>query len=532
MKSILTTAISALLCLAGPALSQSQVYAAWTQIEGSRAAVKPAGDFMDLWVSLRIVLPGSDPNDACPDFKVAVDYVTGSTVYDSPFLPRNATTATDGFGVQVCQFGAINNQLIEARLLQADGQTPVTLSGTNRPVVFKGASTVSLNETSPGFIVLGDSGCRGGDKQNCDNSQPSDKTGFFLETVASMAQQRNPQFVIHVGDYRYDDNIYCTGNPLPSTCGDPAQEPIKWQKWQSDFFSRVRSGLLMDVPWAFSRGNHEWCDGAGPGYNYFFGDITQRKTCDGYDKTVFAPWYFDVTDRSTPNAQPHRFVMMDAQPASESYVQALSWADTNWSHIANAKPSAWLVHHLPLWAIEEGTERNNGKNVKIIKANNSAEETALADAVSQLPASSTCAQPYDNASCGFKSVLSGHTHMLQNFGFVDNALPQQYAIGLSGVRLDHSFAEESCRFPLPTLGMVGPSNSNMTGALMQSKGRDHHTTGDDNFGYGYFVRDASQATNGGWSGMITFVDGRTEPLDSAANLTQTDVNNLPVCEPS
>ena len=381
-------------------------------------------------------------------------------------------------------------------------------------------------------MVLGDSGCRGGTTQNCANTGTSGETGFYLETVAQMAQQRNPQFVIHVGDYRYDDNIYCTGTPLPETCGDPNQEPIKWQKWQSDFFSRVRSGLLMDAPWAFSRGNHEWCDGAGPGFNYFFGDITQRKTCDGYSKTVFAPWYFDVTDRSTSQAQPHRFVMMDARPAAESYVQALSWADTNWSDIALTKPSAWLVHHMPLWAIEEGTQGHGDDKTKIIKANNSSEEAALAAAVSRLPASSNCSQPYDNATCGFKAVLSGHTHMLQNFGFAGKALPQQYAIGISGVRLDHSFAQDRCKFALPTLGMVGPADSTLTGALMQSRGRDHGTTGDENFGYGYFQRDASNTANGGWAGTITFVNDTAVSLESATKLDQTAIDALPECAPS
>lgn len=127
----------------------------------------------------------------------------------------------------------------------------------------------------PRFVVIGDSGCRHDDEQNCDTKWP-------MRTVAEAARdaardQNARAIVIHVGDFLYvkaDD----------------------WETWRRYFFDPAKS-LLEAAPWIIARGNHERCganEGSG-GFNYFFGH-GPTMTCAAEDE-LGKTYALDITPK-------------------------------------------------------------------------------------------------------------------------------------------------------------------------------------------------------------------------------------------
>lgn len=291
------------------ALAQSgtQVYAAWSQITGSAAysSTKPApAGYMDLNISLRVVIDTGDATASCPDFYSYVDKGGKSTLQPLTWTKRTNNPSATRFPMIVCQAPAPNDADTITLLESVGNTTPVTFSKSNgQKVILPGANLVG-NAGPPTFVALGDTGCRGlhnhRGKQECDPGKQSTthETKFLFDKVAQQAAALNPDFVVHLGDYRYDKESNRT-----------------FDVWDSDFFERVRLGLLTELPWAFIRGNHEECSLAGQGWFFFFGPGSPTSNCASSSLHVISEtWYFDVADRSQNMADPHRFIVLDTSP--------------------------------------------------------------------------------------------------------------------------------------------------------------------------------------------------------------------------
>jgi hypothetical protein len=111
------------------------------------------------------------------------------------------------------------------------------------------------------IVVLGDTGCRltHYESQACNNWEE-----WPFAQIASLAASKEPDLVIHVGDYHYREKP-C---PRSKDCQDAAWGDT-WEVWSRDFFEPAEP-LLNKTPWVFVRGNHEDCKRAGAGWLHFF----------------------------------------------------------------------------------------------------------------------------------------------------------------------------------------------------------------------------------------------------------------------
>jgi hypothetical protein len=209
-------------------------------------------------------------------------------------------------------------------LRSSHGGAPVTMTPRRRPVggqfddvlvcearypvgeaasVFFGDRRIDLPVVSLGtprrVVLVGDSGCRGDTK---DKPQPCTGDGFAnvwpFGTMADEEVANRPDLIVHVGDYNYRGtprgmvvptrvsgyardmpvSFYDTGDlddedepdlPIGAAYWSQNMEgspiPDKWAFWRDDFFLPA-TRLLPVAPWLLSRGNHELCSRAGPGW--------------------------------------------------------------------------------------------------------------------------------------------------------------------------------------------------------------------------------------------------------------------------
>lgn len=466
---------------------QAQVYAAWTQATGSAAPNADTSGMMDMNLSLRVVIETTSQSDTCPAYAASVTRGGTTTTEALAFAKRNNNPDTTQFPVIVCATPAPAGADTIALIQSTTDNGAVILTGSsNTPVVLKGDAGVGASGP-PTFVALGDTGCRGLNNrrgaQECDAANQTDttETKFLFHQVADMASALNPDFAVHLGDYRYDKEWNRT-----------------MDMWDSDFFDRVRTGPLMDMPWVFVRGNHEECSLAGLGWFFFY--APDEGQC-GSGAKLSPTWYFDVADRSNGVADPHRFVVIDTAPTvhSSGSLHDAAVADmsdavqaaqsVNWPN--GAAPSAWFLMHKPLWAVDdypnppEQADHRTG--------------AVLAKAMANV-GTSDCTT-YNAAKCGLKAVLSAHLHIFQNTVTVGAALPQQIVVGNSGVRMDHAVYPEGCT---QTLDPIGFGTATQTGVVLDVRGRTRRI---DNraFGFAHFVRDTS-AGQLGWRGTAYYMD--------------------------
>lgn len=486
--------------LCSAASAKEEVYAAWTQVTGSAASNADVSGFVDLNLSLRIIIETTDPNATCPDYAALT---AAGTVEALSFEKRVNSPGHMQFPVIICQADAPDAASF-ALLTRADATADaVVFSGTNQRVVLSGAARVGASGP-PTFVAFGDTGCRGlqnhRGRQECrtDHQGSTSLTKFVFADLAKQAAKLGPDFVVHLGDYRYNREFERT-----------------MDRWDSDFFERVRLGLLADVPWVFVRGNHEDCSLAGRGWFYFF--APDQGTCDG--EGMSKTFHFDVADRSAGGKDPHRFVVIDTsasygsqrdrQQAANADMQLAVRATESMTWPNNAAPSAWFLMHKPLWAVDdypnppEQADHFTGSLLRSVMNNHGS-----ADCTS-----------YDYKKCGLKAVLAAHLHILQNAVAVGGALPQQIVVGNSGVRMDHAVVPVGCAFSVNSLGFGA---QNATVRLVNVRGRVTHV---DNsaFGFAHFKRDPDVQPSG-WAGNAYYIgDSMPDPLGSLKD-TQSNTN--------
>ena len=511
--------------------AQSTVHAAWAQIMGSDGPKQASGGQMPLNLSLRFV---DDDATTCPSFALAVTVPGQAETVVRPTWQKRSNRPGFGFDtIMTCQTD-MDESWEKIRLLDANLNPVLTPGG--QPVQLAGAARTTGK--APRLVVFGDTGCRGlvmttgRGLQDCARMlsivPPVKHTRFFFAELAEQAMQQNPDVVIHLGDYRYDK-----------------ESQKDWDNWNSDFFSRVADGPLMRVPWAMVRGNHETCDRAGHGWYFLFGPNDDSIKCSSFDRRLVSSWYFDMRDsRATGAADPHRFIFVGTSPtitdpgqgtkpdctslpknggywsreqlwdkAVCEFRQALTWSQERTP--AGGQIPAWIVMHKPIWGLDtkHHTPRRVDRDV------GDAFEAAL-----QFNVAPECA-PYQPDACGIKAILAAHEHMFTNVVFPKNALPQQYVIGNSGVRLDAppgradpntGMSSGACKHFMSSLGMQPTAKDSV---VAEYRGRIGGTLGEDSFGFVLFERDASE--HSGWAGTAIYRDDRKQKLSSGSDFHDT-----------
>jgi len=292
--------------------------------------------------------------------------------------------------------------------------------------------------------VLGDTGCRGGDKQECNHGE-----AWPYGALADAVAERAPDLVIHVGDYLYRG----TPNPNPDGewaydgCPDsdpqvpgytvvdqdpPAPWGDNWVSWESEFFLPSKK-LLETAPWVALRGNHELCSRAGGGWFYFLGVGsktvgTRPLNCDNPDPVVLpSPYHIKPAGQS--------MLVLDSANACDAYTAKYGWLKRyQWiesytdqlkqlGHLAPAGGSQWILTHRPFWGVQAGLYREDAVTLTPTYTLNAVLADALAAA---LPAG------FDPA---VSSVISGHIHDFQSADFGGDR-PTQLIVGNTGVVMD------------------------------------------------------------------------------------------------
>ncbi|HWM93627.1 MAG TPA: metallophosphoesterase [Thermoanaerobaculia bacterium] len=331
---------------AEPAPAQPAVYAAYVLL-----AESPAGRTAAF---ARVIV---DPGRECPALAG-----TGSERIKT--TPRRNP---HGFTVKVCEapypFG---------RSLAVEG-------GPRLPVVAEAPSRIA---------VLGDSGCKPKDQAGCGLDDPQ----WPFPVLARAAAANRPDLVLHVGDYNYRGTpsgftatvdgqqvkrwYYDAGDGAePSEkCGLPGPylsqnstgnpDADRWEAWWLDFFQPA-GPLLTAAPWVFTRGNHELCSHAGPGWFYFLDASSElpdgggrQLACPSQDGEGPALPHLQLVEPQVLHLGGLNLVVIDSANACD---QLPGLVDVYQHQLTEAAKrlrghKAWLISHRPIWGVEDAAE--------------------------------------------------------------------------------------------------------------------------------------------------------------------------------
>lgn len=440
---------AALACLAGgsacavefvsppPPAPVGTVVAAWSQIVG-----QAKGQGAEPAVELRYVINGNG-GEGCAAYDVA--YVTEEGAGIAPTGARRANPDPTRFPVTLCAV-PLDAEWTTARIIPRGGD-----ASAPAVEIFDGQGPTGVDAAVPGphslgrrhkdhngdpalrLVTMGDSGCRGGTRQDCAHD-------WSLGEIAASALSFAPDLVIHVGDYRYFEE---------------GTSPDTWAYWLQDFLAPAR-GLLAGAPWALARGNHEQCgDGwYGTGYTYLFGPSGQN-ACDFDGNATF---YFDVAPQDEPMLT-HRFVMVDT---SNRYSPEL--AAEFGAALDASTASTWWVTHIPpanllRYAGSDGETVTNVGDPRIAAALDDAIKTRSEPLCHE-------ARPL-SSRCRPSTLLMGHQHLFQTVVFAQSVnpatvthtevWPQIVIVGHGGVAPDKAGLSGSspCRYSFSLPGIDG-----------------------------------------------------------------------------
>jgi hypothetical protein len=263
------------------------------------------------------------------------------------------------------------------------------------------------------IVVLGDSGCLGGTDQDCGRD-------WYFADLARFAAARNPDLVIHVGDYNYRGTncvAYdgcCTYNP--ENCGYPNCGDT-WPMWEADGFAPA-APLLAAAPWVLVRGNHELCSRAGRGFHRYLDPRSPPPSCaaNPVEDPIYTPPYaLYLGDRL-------RLLVLDSADACDELsarssdqvpVYRAQFAQLASLAASGTTAQTWLIVHRPLWGIlRDVAGRSTVLNYTLEQASGN-----------QLPAA-------------ISLVLSGHEHLFQAVTFVEPGVAPALLVGTGGTELD------------------------------------------------------------------------------------------------
>jgi hypothetical protein len=259
-----------------------------------------------------------------------------------------------------------------------------------------------LPRPNPDRILLtGDTGCR---ITKIVNQACNDAAEWPFPSAAAVEAARQPDLVVHVGDFHYRE---AACRPLNKGCaGSPHGD--QWAVWEADFFKPAKP-LLDSAPFVLVRGNHEECERGGIGWSRTLDPypFVAKTDCLG----LGAPF---VADLGSP-----KIVVMDTSTAGENRArdrQAAAFRQ-QFRSIARLAPDGpvWIAFHRPIWA----------SAVAALGFTLGDNKTLAAAATGSLPAN-------------VDALLSGHIHTFQVLGYGPD-LPVQIVSGHGGDEL-HSLA--------------------------------------------------------------------------------------------
>ncbi len=308
--------------------------------------------------------------------------------------------------------------------------------------------------------VFGDTGCKPADQDGCETDQD-----WPFSELANAAADPAPDLLLHMGDYNYRGTpgkieieqsqqqdkqvrVYDAGDNTPSvgcTLSGPyygqnsagSRTPDNWKAWRDDFFLPA-ANLLRVAPWVFTRGNHELCSRAGPGWFYFLdsgSDLvagSEQLVCPPAESArplIFrAPYRVDLGGLS--------IMVLDSANACDQGDLHQAHFDAQFAQIrslvgdAPARNALWLQSHRPIWGLrkpDHGESRQDldasGKYAVIDKTL----QKAFADFPLPKP---------------LHLVLAGHMHRFQAIDFrPPGVLPTELVVGNSGVDLEDNYPE-------------------------------------------------------------------------------------------
>ena len=346
-----------------------------------------------------------------------------------------------------------------------------------------GGKRIALPAVSLGtprrVLLIGDSGCRGETEQKPQSCAGGgyDKAWPFGRVAGSEAQSA-PDLIVHVGDYNYrgtpgtfilprratgyrEDlrvSVYDTGDldddDAPQVSigatywsqniqGSPI--PDSWAAWRDDFFLPAE-GLLPTAPWVFTRGNHELCSRAGPGWFYLL-DSASPLLGPGRDQDACPPqtpagWRagawppppalpFDREPFPTEPSPPFRLrfgglnlVVVDSSNAADAVLYNTGLYIPQYRRVsdmlADGTP-AWIVTHRPIWGVVKKSKGGPAGDAPYGFINLTQQAAVAAVFWSGFPPNVT-------------AVLSGHMHRFQAIGF-RGGRPPQLVVGTGGMEL-------------------------------------------------------------------------------------------------
>lgn len=349
--------------------------------------------------------------------------------------------------------------------------------------VFVGGKRIELPaislDTPKRVLLIGDTGCRGDvpqKPQSCSGGGYGKAWPFAR--VASSEVLPTPDLIIHVGDYNYSGTpasfvlprhatgyredlkveVYDTGDldddddpqvTIGATywsqniLGSPI--PDAWAAWRNDFFLPA-ANLLPTAVWVFSRGNHELCSRAGPGWFYLLDPASPLlgpgRHQDSCPPQTPAHWRagawppppalpFDREPFPTVPSQPYRLrlgglniVAVDSSNAADAVLYNGGMYVAQYRTVADMltdNTPTWIVTHRPIWGI-----------VKKIKGGPSGGEPYGFINVTQQAA--IAAAFWAGLPSNVTAVLAGHMHRFQAIGF-GRRRPPQLIVGNSGMEL-------------------------------------------------------------------------------------------------
>ena len=355
--------------------------------------------------------------------------------------------------------------------------------------------------------VYGDSGCKSGD---CPSGTPSTQ----FQQLANHGATNSVDLILHMGDYNYRGTgahfatlksggkkkkiyAYDAGDvPQPTaSCSynddyysqnmSDSPKPDAWGYWRDDFFTAA-SALLPKAPWVFSRGNHELCSRAGPGWFYFMGAGStlagsgqSQMQCPDQGQSIYSPprsasgrvqmvppymvslnnfqvWVTDSANACDEFSQ----TPLTAQYQQQFETLASTVVETN------SKPT-WVMGHRPIWGYQGGSSSINN--------------------MLQAALSNTTLAELPNA---VKLSLAGHMHIYESLTFFDSdkqatGRPPQIVIGNSGVEMGGA--------PQPSSG----SQNNIDGQTAQ------YNSNQTEFGF----LQMTVAKQGIWQGQVVKANG-------------------------
>jgi predicted phosphodiesterase len=276
------------------------------------------------------------------------------------------------------------------------------------------------------IIILGDTGCRlkGPLVQDC-----NDVKRWPFPLVAAHAAAKNPDLVIHVGDYYYRES------PCPATAPGCAGSPHgdAWPAWDADFFSPV-APLLTTAPWIFVRGNHEQCGRGADGWFRFLDAASMPQNCKD---DITAPPFTVRIDGLTMNVMDSADT--DDITAPEDLVKIFT---KQFGELGSATETGhgWILTHRPIWGI-----RTTPVGKPVISESEAMNPPLPGFNSVDFPSNRTEQVASDNRKlAGTDMIVSGHVHLFTALDF-DAARPVQLIAGNGGDNPDVAVAGPGIR---------------------------------------------------------------------------------------